>query len=70
MTRYYPNNISIEETNIIGYIRQDVTRQIISFILENDQCTFDEIVEHAKKAPSTVAIVVKSIFSTSIITET
>ena len=55
MTRYYPNNISIEETNIIGYIRQDATKQIILFILENDLCTFDEVVEHTKKAPSTIS---------------
>jgi predicted transcriptional regulator len=55
ITRYYPNNISIQETNIIGCIRQDATRQIISFILENDLCTFDEIVEHTKKAPSTIS---------------
>jgi predicted transcriptional regulator len=55
ITRYYPNNVSIEETNIIGCIRQDATRQIISFILENDLCTFDEIVEHTKKAPSTIS---------------
>jgi predicted transcriptional regulator len=55
ITRYYPNNISLEETNIIGYTRQDATRQIISFILENDLCTFDEIVEHTKKAHSTIS---------------
>jgi predicted transcriptional regulator len=55
MTRYYPNNIPIEETNIIGCIRQDAARQIILFILENDLCTFDEIIEHTKKAPSTIS---------------
>ena len=55
MTRYYPNNIPIQETNIIGYIRQDATRQIILFILENDLFTFDEIIEHTKKAPSTIS---------------
>ena len=55
MTRYYSNNIPIEETNIIGYIRQDATRQIISFILENNLCTFDEVIEHTKKAPSTIS---------------
>ncbi|MBV9177847.1 MAG: winged helix-turn-helix transcriptional regulator [Nitrososphaeraceae archaeon] len=55
MTRYYPNNIPIQETNIIGYIRQDATRQIVLFILQNDLCTFDKIVEHTKKAPSTIS---------------
>ena len=55
MTRYYPNNIPITESNIIGHIRQDATRQIISLILENDLCTFDEIVVHTKKAASTIS---------------
>jgi hypothetical protein len=55
MTRYYPNNIPIQETYIIGCIRQDATKQIILFILENDLCIFDEIVEHAKKALSTIS---------------
>jgi predicted transcriptional regulator len=49
MTRYHPNNIPITETNIIGYIRQDATSQIVSFILENDLCSFNDIVEHKKK---------------------
>lgn len=55
MTRYYSNNIPIQETNIIGYTRQDATRQIVLFVLENDLCTFDEVVEHTKKAPSTIS---------------
>jgi predicted transcriptional regulator len=55
MTRYYSNNIPIQETNIIGYTRQDATRQIVLFILENDLCTFDEVVEYTKKAPSTIS---------------
>ena len=55
MTRYYPNDVPTEQTSIIGYIRQDATMQIISFILENDLCSFNEIVEHTKKAPSTIS---------------
>jgi predicted transcriptional regulator len=55
ITRYCPNNISIQETNIIGCIRQDATRQIILFILEDDLSTFDEIIDHTKKAPSTIS---------------
>jgi predicted transcriptional regulator len=55
MTRYYSNNIPLTETNIIGYIRHDATMQIISFILEKDLCSFNEIVEHTKKAPSTIS---------------
>ena len=55
MTRYYPNNISTVETGIIGYIRNHATRQIVLLLLERDLCSFDEIVEHTKKAPSTIS---------------
>ncbi|MFL6496875.1 MAG: ArsR family transcriptional regulator, partial [Nitrososphaera sp.] len=30
-------------------------REILLFILENEMCTFIEIVEHTQKAPSTVS---------------
>ena len=55
MTRYYAVNVPIEESEVIGYIRSDTTRQIILFILKHDLCTFNEIVEYTKKAPSTVS---------------
>jgi predicted transcriptional regulator len=55
ITRYYSNNIPIEETSIIGHIRNNAERQIILFILEHDSCTFNEIIEYTKKAPSTVS---------------
>jgi predicted transcriptional regulator len=54
-TRYYSNNIPIEETSIIGHIRNNAERQIILFILEHDSCTCNEIIEYTKKAPSTVS---------------
>src|SRR5919197_533241 len=55
ITRYYPNNIPIAETDIIGHIRNNAARQIILFILEHDLCTFNEIIEYTKKAPSTIS---------------
>jgi predicted transcriptional regulator len=55
ITRYYPNNIPIEETDIIGHIRNNATRQIILFILDHNLCTFNEIIEYTKKAPSTIS---------------
>ena len=53
--KYYPINFSSDEAKIIGYIRNNVSRQIVYFILSHDLCTFGEIVEHTKKAPSTVS---------------
>jgi predicted transcriptional regulator len=55
ITRYYLNNIPIEETDIIGHIRNNATRQIILFILDHNLCTFNEIIEYTKKAPSTIS---------------
>jgi predicted transcriptional regulator len=53
--RYYPICIPADETKILGYIRNNVARQIIFFILEHDLCTFNEILEHIKKAASTAS---------------
>ena len=55
ITRYYPNNIPAEETDIIGHIRNNGARQIILFILDHDSCTFNEIIKYTKKAPSTIS---------------
>jgi predicted transcriptional regulator len=54
-TRYYSNYIPAEETDIIGCIRNNSARQIILFILDHDSCTFNEIIEYTKKAPSTIS---------------
>lgn len=67
ITRYYPINIPTKESEILGYARGDVVRQIILFILENDLCTFDEIVQHTKKAPSTISWHLKRLKSAAII---
>ncbi len=49
-TRYYSINIPTQESDILRQLRNDVSRQIIKLILEHDLCTFNEIVEHLKKA--------------------
>lgn len=54
-TRYYPLNISEGESRILGFVRHEPVRELISFLLSNDMCTFAEIVDHAGKAPSTVS---------------
>jgi predicted transcriptional regulator len=55
MTRYYPLSVSDKESVILKYVRHEPVRKILFFILENNMCTFNEIVEHTKKAPSTVS---------------
>jgi predicted transcriptional regulator len=54
-SRYYTVNIPPEESDLIGYFRNDIVRQIIVFVLEHELCTFDEIVERFKKSPSTMS---------------
>jgi predicted transcriptional regulator len=55
VTRYYIVNIPKEESDIIGCFRNIVTRKIAIFVLRHDLCTFNEIVYHINKAPSTVS---------------
>jgi predicted transcriptional regulator len=54
-TRYYSVNIPTHESDILRQLRNNVSRKIIKFILDNDLCTFNEIVEHLGKAASTVS---------------
>ena len=55
MTRYYPVSVSDGESAILKFVRHEPVRQIVLFILDNELCTFSEIVDHTKKAPSTVS---------------
>jgi predicted transcriptional regulator len=66
-TRYYPINIPTEESEVIGYIRNEPVRRIISFILEHNICTFNEIVDHTNKAPSTISWHLKKLKDAGII---
>lgn len=55
MTRYYLASIPDSESSVLKFVRHDPIRQIVLFVLDHDQCTFNEIVEHTRKAPSTVS---------------
>jgi predicted transcriptional regulator len=55
VTRYFVANISKQDSNIISCLRSRVTRNIMIFVLQNEFCTFNEIVEHVRKAPSTIS---------------
>ena len=68
MTRYYTVNIPSEESDIIGQFRNSVARQLIIFIAEHDLCTFNEVVEYIKKAPSTVSWHLKRLKDAGLIT--
>jgi DNA-binding transcriptional ArsR family regulator len=55
VTRYYPVSVSDKESGILKFVRHEPVRQILLFILKHDMCTFNEIVDHTGKAPSTVS---------------
>jgi predicted transcriptional regulator len=54
-TRYYSINILAQESDILRQLRNEVSRQIVKLIFEHDLCTFNEIVEHLKKASSSTS---------------
>ena len=68
--RYYPIDILANESNVIGFIRNNVSRQIVTFILEHELCTFGEILEHIKKAPSTLSWHLKRLSKAAVISVT
>jgi predicted transcriptional regulator len=69
ITRYYPLNVSTDELDIIGCIKPETARKIILFMLENDLCTFGEIVDHTGRVPSTVSWNLKRLRDAGIILE-
>jgi predicted transcriptional regulator len=55
VTRYFSHDVSTVESNVIGLLRQNTTRKIIIYIMEYGPCEFHDIVNYAKKVPSTVS---------------
>lgn len=55
VTRYYPLNVPNGDQKIISHLRVNSEKDIILFLLNHDFCTFSEIVEYLRKAPSTVS---------------
>jgi predicted transcriptional regulator len=55
ITRYYLINIPTQDLKIISHLRVHSEKDIILFILDHGFCTFNEIVEYSRKAPSTIS---------------
>jgi len=68
--RYYSIDILANESHILGFIRNNVSRQIVTFILEHELCTFNEILGLTKKAPSTLSWHLKRLSKAAIISAT
>jgi predicted transcriptional regulator len=61
VTRYFTVNIPREDSDIISCFRSKVIRNIVFFVINNDLCTFNEIVDHVGKAQSTISWHVKKL---------
>jgi len=54
-TRFYPLCVTDEESNLITSLRRGTQRYILLSLLDDESLTFNEIVQKAKKSPSTVS---------------
>lgn len=67
VTRYYPVNTPENELQTIKYIRHRPVREIISFLMVHEYCTFGELVRIMEKAPSTVSTHLKRLKEAGIV---
>src|SRR5918995_5002390 len=54
-TAYYPKGIKAAELHLIKNLRNNIDRKIMQYILNQGQSTFYDIVNHSKRAPSTIS---------------
>jgi predicted transcriptional regulator len=66
---YYPKNIKIKELQIIANLRSNTERRIVQFLLEQQQGqpTFNDIIKHIHKAPSTISWHIKKLKNAKIV---
>lgn len=66
-TRYYALDVTDSESNIIGYLGNDTTKQIVLMMLEHEFCTFSELVEKTGKSQSTISWHMKRLVTAGIV---
>ena len=68
ITRYYPASTPADETLILNYLKIKTTKKIILFLLEDiEGASFNEIVNHLGKAPSTTSWNLKRLLDSKIV---
>ena len=67
ITRYYPASIPTDETLILNYLKIKTTKKIILMLVEVEGATFNEIVNHINKAPSTTSWNLKRLLDSEIV---
>ena len=54
VTRFYLVDVPLEVSKVIGYIKNNTSRQILSTLVHQGPCTFNELTEITKKTSSTI----------------
>jgi predicted transcriptional regulator len=67
ITRYYPSSTPNEETIILGFLKIKTTKELMVKLLEKRSCTFNELVLHINKAPSTTSWNIKRLMDSNVI---
>lgn len=67
MTRYYSSSISDDYLQIISYLKNKTTREIILLLYRDGEKTFTEIRNHIGKASSTTSWNIKRLYDDNII---
>jgi predicted transcriptional regulator len=67
ITRYFPASTPSAETLILNYLKIKTTKNIILMLTETDGVSFNEIVDHINKAPSTISWNLKRLVDSNIV---
>ena len=65
--RFYPIEIDAKSSILLKRLRQSTTSKIIKLLLENECCTFAQLVKYVKKSPATVSIYKNKLLADGII---
>jgi predicted transcriptional regulator len=65
--RYFPNNFKLQNTKLLGLLRQKSVRNILLYILINENCNHEQIVESVFLSPSTVSWHLKKLENNNIV---
>lgn len=67
ITRIFPRNISNEITGVIGFMRNQTSYEIIKLLHDRGPLSQQEIINHTRKAPSTISWHMKKLICDNIV---
>ncbi|TVP40270.1 winged helix-turn-helix transcriptional regulator [Candidatus Nitrosocosmicus arcticus] len=67
ITRYFPASTPSDETLVLNYLKIKTPKSIILMLLDIDAVSFNEIVNHIHKAPSTTSWNLKRLIDSKIV---